>query len=414
MILRYLNKSKNAIKLSGDSLLKIITGLIIIKMITNVNDDALLANFSQLKMLSALLISISSSVFIIGLNKLSLKNEDSSYIGGAFSIILLLGSLLCGGVFVFNDEIQKLIGRETDLFYGLLLAFFVFGFIANYLTGCKVSANENESLANGKLYATASSFLIFLTLYYFDVEIWLSLFFYLIAYYLCLSVLLFNKVYFHFLRDRIQFTKVLCVELFSIYSLTIFSAIVFPLCILFFRYRLSVNESWELVSLWEAEWQLSSLLLLVLSPVLSIVLTTFFTDKMKKSEITRVLLIKTIFVFVVFTIIFLVLIYLSKELLIALLFNAEMLNYSSSSFLILLVFNFFRLISIVFFYILYVIVDTKKLIYSELLFGFVFMMGLLLEVEGLSNINIYLLLPVIASFSYLFFLLLKTEEFKNN
>jgi hypothetical protein len=414
IIIRYLNKSKNILKLGGDSLLKIITGLIIIKMITNVNDDALLANFSQLKMFTALLISVSSSIFILGLNKLSLKNKDSLYVGGTFLIVFLICMLVCGGVFVFNDEIQKLVGRQTNLFYALLLVLIVCGFISNYLIGCKVSANENESIANGKLCSTASSFLIFLTLYYCNVGVWLSLFFYLISYYLCLSFFLFNKVYFYFLRERVKLTKVLCADLFSIYSLTLVSAIIFPSCILFFRYHLSVYESWEVVSIWEAEWQLSTLILLVLSPVLSIILTTFFTEKLKKSEITRLLLVKTILIFVVFTMSFTVLIYLSRGLLISFLFNAEMLNASNtSSFFTLLMVNFFRLITVVVFYILYVIIDTRKLIYSEIIFGFVFISAFFVDVGRLGNMDIHILLPTLASFIYLLVLLLKTDEFKN-
>jgi len=415
MILGYLKKSKNSIKLACDGLFKIITGLIIIKLISNINDDALLANFSQLKMVSALFIAVSSSVFIIGLNKLSLKYDGTHYVGGTFLIVLCLSILVGSGGYVFNDEIQVLIGRRVEIFYILLFVFITCGFIANYFIGCKVATNDNESIANGKLFATISSFIIFLSLYYFNVEIWLGLFLYLIAYYLILSISLFDKSLFFFLRTPLKLTKRLFVELWGIYFLTLVSAIIFPSCILFFRYNLSLNESWQMVSLWEAEWQLSSLMLLVLSPVLSISLTTFFTNKLKKSEVTRELLVKTVLFFIVFSIIFSIAIYLLKGMLITLLFNAEMLSsLYTSSFFMLLTINFFRLVSIVIFYILYVIIDTKRLIYSELLFGLVFVVGLLLEIGGKENLDMYLLVPVISSFTYLLALLVKSNEFKNN
>ena len=414
MIIDYLKKSKNAIKLVSDGLLKIITGLIIIKIITNI-DDALLANFSQLKMMTALLISVSSGVFIIGLNKLSIKYKDSLYVGSMFLFVFLISLFAVGCVFVFDDDIQKLIGRTTELFYGLLLVFISCGFVANYLVGCRVAANENESIANGKLYSTVYSFLTFLVLYFCGVNIWLSLFLYLISYYLFMSVFLFKKAYFQFFKWRINLTRDLWIDLYSIYFLAIVSAIVFPSCILFFRYHLSVNASWQAVSLWEAEWQLSSLMLLVLSPVLSIILTTFFTDKLNKLQINRALLVKVIFIFMVFSLAFSVGIYLAKSLLITLLFNTEMLNATySSSLLTLLLVNFFRMLSVVIFYILYVIIDTKKLVYSELLFGFVFMLGLFLGVGEQNNLDMYIFLPVVVSFTYLLILLLNTDEFKNN
>lgn len=411
MILAQLKKSKNPIKLGLDGILKIISGLIVLKIITNLSDDSLLANFSQLKMMSALLISVSSSLFIIGLNKLKIKYKDSIFFGGTFLTVLFISLLIVVGVLIFTDQLERIIGRATGL---LLLLFVFFGFLANFLIGCKIASNENEALSNGKLYATVLSFITFLFFYKFKVDIWFSLFLYLISYYLFLTISLFEKKFFCFLKAGLGVSRVLLIDLFNIYVLTICSALVFPSCILFFRYYLSINQGWHTVSVWEAEWQLSSILLMVLSPILSITLTTFFTDKHKKSEITRLLLWKVFAFFVLFSLFFSLFIYMSQSFLISLLFNSEMLNDpSSSSLLMLLSVNFFRLISVVFFYILYVIVDTKKLIFSELLFGIIFILGLFLEVGEYSNLNMYLLLPVLVCFVYLLVLFMNTNEFRN-
>jgi len=413
VIWAYIKRSKNALKLGGDGLLKIITGLIIIKIMTNVNDGALLANFSQLKMITALLIAVSSSVFIIGLNKLSLKYKGEQYIGGAFILVLLSSLLISGCILVFGDEIQSLIGRSSNLFLPLLFILYISGFIANYLMGCKVKLNEQSSLANSKLYATTLSFISFLILYYCEINLWLTLFIYLILYYLYLSIILFKSEFFIFCTRKLNISKDLCIDVLNIYLLTVVSAIVFPSCILFFRYQLSLIEGWEVVSFWEAEWQLSSLMLLILSPILSVILTTFFTEKFKQSAITKKLLLKTISIFIAFSTIMSIIIYLLKDSLIGFLFNSELLDNSySSSLLLLLIVNSLRLISVVMFYILYVMLDAKKLIFSELLFGFTFVLASLFASEYFKYTSLILLIPVLTCFLYLFNLLLSTNEYK--
>ncbi|GAK85663.1 hypothetical protein JCM19238_3253 [Vibrio ponticus] len=415
MILKYINRSKNSIKLAIDSVLKILSGLVIVKIVSNSYDASLLANFSQLKMLSALFVSLTSSFFIVGLNKLSLKYNHS--VSTSFVSILGGGLVFCGFwlCYFFEQEINDIIGKELVGGLLFLIILLVFGYLSNFLIGLSVREKRNVRLANARIIATLMSFLLFVVLNHKANDIWFSLAVYLLSYYMFLSCFLYQSSLFRFLKSDLVFDKNIFYDFVKIYVLTVFSSIVFPICIVYFRYSLSEMESWQWVSAWEIEWQLSSLVLLVLSPVLSLSVTTYFTEKLRKQELSRTMISRSIVIFSIGCFLVFCFIYNIREYLIKYLFNTEIMNKKfESSFIIMMAINFFRIISVFMFFILYIILDPRKLIVSEVIFGISFYMSLNYLSPLLWDHNFNLLVPVVLSFIYLVYLLFSSDFFNKN
>ncbi|EMS7727367.1 hypothetical protein V9N50_003309, partial [Vibrio cholerae] len=253
------NKSIDSIKLGVDGLLKIITGLIVIKIISNIGDDSLLANFSQLKMLSALLISITSSAFIIGLNKLSMKYARNDFIGNMNFLIFTISVAIILVIVFFEGKLSALMGRRTECFLFLSFLLLISGYLANYFLGCKIASLNNKLLSSAKIYSTTLSFFAFLSVYFVGVNVWLGLYIYIISYYVFLALFLFDKNEVKNLFFSFSINVNVLKDAINIIFLTFLSSVVFPSCIVYLRYDMSTLYGWEYVSFWEAEWQLSSL-----------------------------------------------------------------------------------------------------------------------------------------------------------
>ncbi|EKF9183190.1 hypothetical protein O1B37_003597, partial [Vibrio cholerae] len=165
------------------------------------------------------------------------------------------------------------------------------------------------------------------------------------------------------------------------------------------------------VSFWEAEWQLSSLFLLVISPVLSVIVTTYVTSKSRVGGLNKQIILKLISTIVVLAVIFSSVVYFFNELLLSTFFNSMMIVGDSSIELLLLI-NLFRLVSVVIFYILYVISDTKKLVFGELFFLLTFALANVVLKDSQVNSSIPLLISVLICFLYFILILVKTDEYK--
>ncbi|MBJ7537805.1 hypothetical protein [Marinomonas transparens] len=401
MHFKYFYHLKGSVNLALDGVLKIFSALFVIKIVSNMSDLSLLANFSQLKMVTALIVSVSSSVFILGINKVLIKYDQRAIFDLAITVFVFSG-LVSIVFFLFSEDIDNVVGRKISYIY----LFVFFGFFANFFVGLVIFYGDSKNLSMSKLKSTVLSFFTFLILYNLNFNIWSALFLYLISYYIYLSIFLFDKSAFSF--NGFIFKKNIYFEIFNLYLLTIVSSFVFPSVVVYFRYRLSQNFGWDFVSYWEAEWQISSIFLLILSPILSVLVTGIVTKKLRSGGLTKKYIFKLFLFFSFFSFFSSLIIYVFRNRIFNLLFGEEILKLDYDSSLSFLLFiNSIRLVSIVMYYILYIIEKPQKLLFGELLFGGAFLFSCCL---GFFNLS--LLIPVLVCFLYYLYVFLSAHENK--
>lgn len=357
-----MQKHHVALLLTLDSVLKIFSGLFILKVISS-EAPILLANFSQIKQVSAALIALTSSVMMIGINKLYLQKKAQFSSSVIFHNLLFLLIFILAVTFYCLDFVVEVVGQSEGVLYVLVLGGCL-GFISNYCLGMHVKNKNTLRISIGKLFATIGSLFGFVTIDSLAVGLWESLLFYLIFYYALLSLVLYEKVFFNLDCDIVSCFSI-DLELIKIYFLVLISSVTFPLSIIYFRYELALQFSWNYVSFWEVEWQIASLALIVLTPVISLIVTTKVSSLYVGNCLNKLHGLKLVFGLVLLGFFASIALFFMRGIAVDLFYAGEVFN---SNIVILLLINIIRIASVTLYYFLYVYVKPIVLLLSEIIY----------------------------------------------
>ena len=333
------------------------------------------ALFGQLTNLSNILLTTSIGAMNLGLTKYVSDAdhdhaEQKKYISTAFSIVIILSAITTLCVLIFSNEITNIIFHNSELNnIVILLGFGCIFNTANYMVVAILNGKKDlKGFTKVSLINTAVGISIVpLLTYFFNLQGALIGYVLIAPVAFFFSILLFYNSIVPNIEIKSFWNKKIALQLFSVSSMAILSAIFLPLSQIAIRNYLISNISTDAAGLWEGTNRISQVIYLLVASSLQIYYLTSFSNLNKLSEIRQSIfkIGKMVFPLIV---VMLAVIYLCKDLVIHILFSSTFLKIRDIIGLQLLG-DLFKNLSWLFLYALFVKKFTKIYLLLEVIFS---------------------------------------------
>lgn len=333
------------------------------------------ALFGQLTNLSNILLTTSVGAMNLGLTKYVSDSEHDSveqkkYISTAFSIVIMLSAITTLCVLIFSNEISIIIFHNNELNNIVILIGFSCIFnTANYMIVAVLNGKKDlKNFTKVSLINTAVGILIVpLLTYFFSLEGALIGYVLIAPVTFIFSLLLFYNFIVLNIEAKSFWNKKIALQLFSVSTMPILSAIILPLTQIVVRNYLISNISTDAAGLWEGVNRISQVVYLLVASSLQIYYLTSFSNFNKLSEIRQSIfkIGKILFPLLAAT---LLAIYLCKDLVVYILFSTSFFQIKEIIGFQLLG-DLFKNLSWLFLYALFVRKFTKIYLVLEIIFS---------------------------------------------